>query len=333
MRSGPSSLATSVLVLAGLLAIGIGEACGQTPTGSAAAAQPGSGSERVASVATPTGHEVSVSVGHYNYSEPGTLQISIHGAKFGGAYTGTGLLNQARHWFIQANARGTAGSVTYDGWCMPWLITPSSSSPNGYALTLGSASTCRETGDADRYIEGRVLVGKDLFLGKWGVSPESGVGARYLSNGTTGVTGYRTDAYLYVPVGVTARTLVAAPHVLSLNAEYDVLLHGRQTTRQSMLGGGDVPATPTAPAFTINGFTDLSFPQDQGWALRAHAKYQLSPRWSVEPSFIHWNVSASAVRSTTVTFTINGITAEQPLGAYEPLNITNEWSVNLGFHF
>jgi opacity protein-like surface antigen len=94
-----------------------------------------------------------------------------------------------------------------------------------------------------------------------------------------------------------------------------------------------IPATSTAPAFTIDGFTDLSFPQHRGWALRAGAKYQLSPRWSVEPSFIHWDVGASPVRELTATFTVNGIPARQQLGALEPDNVTNEVSVGLGFHF
>ena len=65
---------------------------------------------------------------------------------------------------------------------------------------------------------------------------------------------------------------------MSLTLEYDRLLHGWQTTRDSELGGGDVPATPTAPAFTIDGFTDISFSQSDGWALRASAKDGLDPR-------------------------------------------------------
>ena len=107
----------------------------------------------------------------------------------------------------------------------------------------------------------------------------------------------------------------------------------RQTTRESELGGGLIPASATAPAFTIDGLTDLSFPQDRGWALRAGANYQLSRRWSIEPSFIHWDVGASPVRYMTATFTVNGITAQQQLGALEPDNVTDEVSVSVGFHF
>ena len=285
-----------------------------------------------ASLATPAGHEVNFSVGGYEYIEPGDTSISIHGPKFGAGYTGTMSLNPS-HWFLQTNARGLFGSTTYDGWCSPFLIRPDSRSPNGYALGLGDRSPCSESGDQDWYVEGRALIGKDFIGGKWGWSPEVGLGIRHLSNGTTGNAGHRIQDYLYLPVGITARTTVASDHALSFNLEYDHLLHGWQKTRDSQLGSGTVPATPTAPAFTIDGFTDISFDQHSGWALRARAKYQLTRRWSVEPEYIHWNVSASSVNYETATFTVNSITVRQQLGAYEPLNRTNEFVVKLGFRF
>jgi hypothetical protein len=165
------------------------------------------------------------------------------------------------------------------------------------------------------------------------LSPNAGLGFRHLSNGTTGVAGYRTDDYLYLPFVVTARTRVASHSVLSVNLEYDHLLHGWQNTRDSQLGGGDIAATPTAPAFTINGFSDVSFAQHEGWALRASAKFQATSHWSIEPSYIHWKVSASSTNQETVTFTVNHLTAPEQLYAYEPLNVTNEFFVRLGFHF
>jgi hypothetical protein len=99
------------------------------------------------------------------------------------------------------------------------------------------------------------------------------------------------------------------------------------------LGGGDVPATPSAPAFTIDGFADISFDQHSGWAPRARAKYQMTRRRSVEPECIHWNVSDSPVNYLTATLTVNRITVQQQLGAYEPLNTTDEFVVKLGFRF
>lgn len=83
----------------------------------------------------------------------------------------------------------------------------------------------------------------------------------------------------------------------------DRLIHGWQKTRDSELGGGDVPATPTAPACTIDGFSDFSFSQSRGWAIRASAKYQVTRHLSMEPYYLRWSVSASSVNDETATFT------------------------------
>ncbi len=285
-----------------------------------------------AGLGTPTGHDLNVSVGGYRYVEPLAQPIAIHGIKFGAEYTGTLSLSESRHWFFQANVRGLVGNTTYDGYCRPWLITPNNASPNGYALGLGPAAPCSESGDADWYVEGRALAGKDFIGRAWGVSPYTGVGFRHLSNGIAGVPGYRTDDYLYLPVGLTTRTRVAS-RALSVTLEYDLLLRGWQTTRGSKLGGGEVPATATAPAFTIDGFTDVSFAQHGGWALRASARYQVTRRWSLEPYYVHWSVDDSTVSYKTATFTVNNITARQQLGFYEPFNTTDEFGVKLGFRF
>ncbi|HEX6465301.1 MAG TPA: hypothetical protein VFZ98_12640 [Vicinamibacterales bacterium] len=285
------------------------------------------------SLATRTGHEISAGVTSYTYREPGAQAISIHGAKFVGEYAGTMSLSERRHWFAQAQARGTIGNVTYNGWCSPFMITPNSASPNGYELDIGDPSRCDESGDKDWYLEGRGLAGKDLIGSRWALSPYTGLGLRYLSNGTTGTNGYRTDDYLYLPIGMTARTNVASRAPLSFNLEYDFLIHGWQKTRDSALGGGDIPATTTAPPFTIDGFSDVSFSQSRGWALRASAKYAVTRRWSLEPYYIRWSVRSSPVNYETATFTVNNVTAKEQLGAYEPNNNTSEFGVRLGFHF
>lgn len=317
------------LLFAGVAALISSQAFAQTP----ASPSTQRGQRPDASLATATGYEVSVTVGSYTYTEPGETAISIHGAKFGGELTGAWSLNRRRNWYAQADVRGRFGTATYTGWCAPWLITPNSSSPNGYALDLGDFSPCSESGDKDWYLETRVLVGKDFIGQSWAFSPHTGLGLRHLSNGTTGIAGFRTDDYLYVPLGVTVRTRVASSRVLGLTFEYDRLIHGWQKTRDSALGSGLVPATPSAPAFTIDGFSDISFAQHSGWALRAIATWQVTSRWSVEPYYVRWKVSASPVNYETATFTVNNVTAAEQLGAYEPLNVTNEFGVKLGFHF
>lgn len=286
------------------------------------------------SLATPHGHELSAGIASYTYREPGGSQpISIHGPKFAADYSGTVSLSTRHKLFAQGQVETTLGNAAYDGWCSPFFITPNSASPNGYELDIGDPSPCGETGDKDWYVEARALAGKDLIARRAAWSPYGGLGLRHLSNGTTGVPGFRTDDYLYVPVGVTARSKVASHRTLSVGIEFDVLLHGWQKTRDSKLGGGDVPATPTAPAFTIDGFTDISFAQSRGWAVRANASYPLTGRWSLEPYYVRWRVNSSPVNYETVAFTVNSVTAHEQLGAYEPFNTTNEFGMRLGVRF
>ncbi len=282
---------------------------------------------------TRLGHELNLSVQHYDYTEPPPVDISIHGPKFGAEYTGTFSLSERRQLFAQLNVRGTGATADYDGNCRPWQIAPSSTSPNGYRLTLGSAFPCSEDGDTDWYVDGRALMGRD-FVGKaWGISPFIGVGARHLSNGVTGNYNYRSQQYVYVPMGATVRTTAIGNRVLSLTLEYDHLLRGWNTTRNSLLGGGTVPATSTTPQFSIGDFTDLSFDQRSGRALRASASYQLSRSWSIEPYYVRWRVNDSTVNDGSVAYTVNGITARQTLSYYEPLNFTNEFGVKIGWRF
>ena len=282
---------------------------------------------------TPVGHELSAGLASYNYREPGTHDISIHGTRLVTDYTGSLAINKRRQWFVQAQLRSTLGNVSYTGWCSPFLITPDSASPNGYALDVGDASPCTESGDKDWYVEARGLAGKDFIGRRWGWSPYTGLGLRHLSNGITGTPGYRTDDYLYLPVGVTTRTRAGSDGAWSFNVEFDALLHGWQKTRDSALGGGDVPATPIAPPFTIEGLSDVSFTQPGGWALRAGSKIPMTRHWSVEPYYVRWDVRASPVNYETATFTVNDVTAREQLGAYEPHNTTNEFGVRVGIHF
>lgn len=277
--------------------------------------------------------EVTAGVGGYNYVEPGDFSISIHGAKFVGEYTGIFPLDARARWFVRTNLRAHFGSTSYDGWCGPWLIIPDSSSPNGYQLDVGDYSPCSDSGNGDWYVEGRALAGRDLVGQRWTWSPEGGLGVRRLSNGLDNIPGYRTDAYLYLPLSLTAHTRIGAETVLRLNVEYDQLIRGWQNTYQSKLGGGDVEATATAPAFTINGFTDISFAQHSGRAVRASASVEMRRRWAVEPYWIYWNVGDSDPNTLIATFTVNGIAAQQQIGFYEPHNTTNEVGVKVTFRF
>ena len=61
------------------------------------------------------------------------------------------------------------------------------------------------------------------------------------------------------------------------------------------------------------------------------AKFEMHRRWSVEPYWIYWNVGDSDIDITTAPFTVNGISAQQQAGFYEPRNTTNELGVKLTF--
>ena len=281
---------------------------------------------------TLAGHEINFGVGGYKYQEPGDFTISISGAKFSGEYTGVIQFDQQRNWFAKANARISFGKGNYNGWCAPWLITPDSTSPNGYALDLGDYSPCTDEGNSDWYFETRGLVGKDFIGRSWSWSPEVGLGVRYISSGLSGIGGFRTDTYLYIPLGITARTNIGS-HGLAINAEYDLWLRGWQNTYETKLGGGQVPATPTAPAFTIEGISDLAFEQHSGWGLRLSAKYDITRRLSVEPYFNYWRVADSPISAAVATFTVNGSTVGQQFGAVARLYTTTEAGIKLGFRF
>jgi hypothetical protein len=56
-------------------------------------------------------------------------------------------------------------------------------------------------------------------------------------------------------------------------------------------------------------------------------------KWSAGSEFVHWTVGASPVNDEIVAFTVGSITVQQRLGAYEPLNTTNELLAHLGFRF
>src|SRR5262245_38203780 len=169
------------IFVASVMALMTSQAFAQTPDSTAASTRSTVTAE--ADLSTPTGHEVSAGLASYTYREPGATAISIHGPKFVADYTGTLSLNRSRLWFTQADVRATVGHAAYDGWCSPFLITPSSASPNGYELDVGDPSPCTETGDHDWYLEARGLAGKDVIGQRWGWSPYTGVGFRHLSNG------------------------------------------------------------------------------------------------------------------------------------------------------
>src|SRR5262245_16666055 len=105
---------SNLMFVTSAIALVASQAFAQTPDSTTASPRPTATVET--DLSTPTGHEVSAGLASYTYREPGDQAISIHGAKFEAAYTGTLSLNKARHWFAQADVRSTVGNTVYDGW-------------------------------------------------------------------------------------------------------------------------------------------------------------------------------------------------------------------------
>jgi len=226
-------------------------------------------------------------------------------------------LNQRRHWFAQADARGLVGNAPIRAGARPYLIRPNKHVAERLRARYRDPSPCSENGDRDWYVEGRALAGKDVIAigGRTRRTPASFV----LSNGTTGINGFRTDDYLFVPLGMTARTTVASQNALSVNLEFDPLIHGWQKTRDSALGGGDIPATRARPRSRSTASATCRFRSTGDGRLAPSAKYQVTRRWSVEPYYVHWRVSASPVSYEDRHVHRQHITAREQFGAYEPL--------------
>lgn len=142
----------------------------------------------------------------------------------------------------------------------------------------------------DYLFDTRLLLGKDLFATSplfpgmlVGISPYIGIGYRNLLNDWGGTTsseakGYQRDSqYLYLPVGLTHRFAVTGNARVSLNAEYDQLIEGWQTTNLS-----DV--SPAYPNITSN--------QHGGYGLRGSVMYEQAA-WAIGPFFNYWNINQS----------------------------------------
>jgi hypothetical protein len=110
------------------------------------------------------------------------------------------------------------------------------------------------------------------------------------------LAGYHCEASLS-PVGMAARTEPVARHAQRRLNSIACSTVGRKLAARNAAA---VPATPTAPAFTIDGFTDVSFAA-RGWALRASAKYQIRHSRRAMLSLEHQRLAGD---DQTVTFTV-----------------------------
>jgi hypothetical protein len=231
---------------------------------------------------TRPGIELGGQAFYYEYKEPGVAQEI--GPKIG--VTGSGTLVLPRSVFLRAEGRFALGPVDYSG-------------------------SGTKTNDTNELWEIRGIVGQDLGFDRFVLAPFTGLGYRHLYDDlrgltSTGAAGYRRDSqYFYVPLGASARFPFDDAARLSVTAEYDLFLAGRQKTQLC-----DVSAAYCSAFGTINN------KQDVGYGARLAVAYETA-HWSVGPFVNYWNIGDSdvVVRSGTGWFEPHNWTVEAGLQA------------------
>ena len=272
-----------MLFITGVIALIASQAFAQTPDSMPPSTRSTAGVE--ASLATPTGHEVNVGVGGYNYRRARR-------------YEHFDPRRQVRRRIYGHDVTQQAPALVSPGRCagprwqhhVRWLVFALPDHARQHVAKWLRAGCWRSVAVQRERRQGLVSwkaapsSARISSADKWGWSPDIGLGIRHLSNGTTGVAGYRTDDYLYLPVGITARTSVASHNALSFNLEYDpcCMAGKRPATRNWAVGM--FQRHRQRPRSRSMDFPISRSLSTRGWALRASAKYPVTRHWSVEPS-------------------------------------------------
>ena len=240
-------------------------------------------------LATRRGFEVGGQLAHYHYEEPNFAKLI--GARGGvlGAYTFT----RANRMFFRVDARGSYGSLKYQG-----------------SGTQDSVP--------DLIIETRGVAGLDFFPGNSvSLSPYLGFGYRHLYNDSRGYTstnaaGYRRySTYLYAPVGLTIRFDLGNRWVLAPTVEADIFILGKQKSQLSDAN--------------IAGFNDVTNTQKRGSGYRGYLMVE-KDHLAFGAWMHYWDIKDSDVQFAGV---VNGVR----VGGLEPANWTRESGVEFRYRF
>jgi hypothetical protein len=212
---------------------------------------------------------------------------------------------------------GVNGSYTHT--FGPWFVTGNVVAGIGY-LNYSSSGTGRIHGIWNYTGDLRALFGRDLPLGGSVVtSPYLGVGYRVLfdqaggRNSTTGAAGYdRLSQYFYIPLGLSLG-ISSGEWVFHPSAEYDLFIHGIQTSYISEVGFDNDPENQ----------------QTHGYGVRAAFLAETRTAWghiAFGPFFRYWNIGSSQ----TALVSLRGAPA---LVVFEPANNTVEAGATLRWRF
>jgi hypothetical protein len=153
--------------------------------------------------------------------------------------------------------------------------------------------------------EFRMLLGPDFLNATVVDTIYTGLGFRFLEDTKSGdPSGYdRESHYMYLPIGFKTLRNLAGSWLLSANAEFDLLLMGRQSSDLSGFGFGIVHNK-----------------QNSGYGLRGSLGFEYTAKEMaviIEPFIRYWNISQS----------------ENNNGWIEPKNNTTEIGLDLTFRF
>jgi hypothetical protein len=152
----------------------------------------------------------------------------------------------------------------------------------------------------------RMLLGPDFLNATVVDTIYTGLAFRFLEDTKSGdPSGYdRESHYMYLPIGFKTLRNLAGNWLMSLNAEFDLLLAGRQSTNLSGFGFGIIHSN-----------------QNNGYGMRGSVGFEYTGKdmdVSIEPFVRYWNIAKSEVDSG---------------GGFEPKNNTTEIGLDLTFRF
>ena len=261
--------------------------------------------------------EIAYEYSDYGYREP-HMQYPIHNVatKQGVSvvYTRQSLkseeLNEEDTTFGSLEFRYMNGKADYDGY-------------------LQDGTPFKTYDDKDYYMEAALKLGQYYSLGSSAVRvwPYMGIGWRSLRNGEDGLKDYggvlgwsyqRTSTYVYVPLGMNFTVELGDAARLTLNGQFDWLIHGNQNSHVD-------------DSWNVN---SISNKQDKGFGVRASVKLETDLGGMglfVEPFWRYWKIQNSE-KVTYYVYDSGGYIVGQ--GAmWEPFNITREYGIRAGITF
>lgn len=267
----PSGTAAAALLLAA--AVSLGSSCAFAD---------------VNELRTQSGHSLGLSLTGYNYDEPSYMSLKAKkiGVDYAGTYAFASTWPRSNDgWFVRGELRWAGGKADYR-------------SPISGALD----------GTENWYLEARGLLGRDIDMGAYLLSPYVGLGLRHLFNDLRGVssngnTGYRrTSQYSSLPLGVTHKARLEDQSQLHTTLEYMHLIRGLQKAKLSEIS-------------PLN--SDLSLTQRRGYGLRA-SLLKHSDQWAWGPTLTYWKIGNSETGGAAF---------------YEPKNKTYEVGLKATYQF